>query len=961
MKGTKKIFFFLLILTGMFFLVNAVPTDPVIKVVFDEVVNPITIQKKLTDYSGKEFELFEILNSSDNITFQYKPKGLLDEGNYIFTISAEDLYGNRGATQKQTFTVTLVDFNISIIKPIFGVSAVLPFDIEIRTTRYGECKYSFTDRTYEQMELSFSTIDNQLHSLSDFQNTGDFYVKCKDHYDKIYSNNFTLVHDTSDPIINSLKADDVFQIPVQTNVKIDASEPAFCKYSLNDDSKDYSGMALFPGTNENDINFYKNNHEYILSSNLADAQTNYLYVICKDRADKLTAKTQDDFIVNTAQDPIVIINSPKSPYYTSNLTVMFDVTTNKNADCRYGPNDLTDYNSYPYSLSGSATTHTSIRQFSLGGAYTYYVKCRFANEGDQPSVSTTFTIDTTPPTMVYVNASDPNIKDEHQGYTFYTDRLFGKWLAGDNETSITGYKYNIYLDKSYYTDELIASGETSSTEGWITGLSLNNSKKYYFKVSAKNLVGLWSLNKTSNSITVDTSLEPVTCSDGEKNQDETDRDCGGSCSPCINGKNCSEDGDCVSYNCINGSCAKATCSDNKKNQNESSVDCGGPNCAKCSNGKSCSTHTDCLSGACVSNVCISVDICSNGNQDSSETDTDCGGACTPCDDGKKCKIGVDCKSKSCKNNVCVAPTCDDNVQNGDETGKDCGGNLCNSCKDGEKCKANSDCLSTVCKNSVCVESDDKDKDGLPNDWEEKYGLDSDNYDTDGDGISDADEDLDNDGLSNLEEYTHGTDPTKYDTDGDGYSDKEEIDLGTDPNDPNSKPRSKIWLYLILIIILILIAAGSYYGYNIYNKYAMEKKVNEKKPAPIKPLTSPPIRGASHPTVPALPIHPPFRVPVQAVKRMRWLKTRKTLKKEKEKSIQRKSIFDKFSSGEKEKTKGFEEIKESKLKPTETVLISGKKIKVSKQTHTKKRRKRKKKPTEDVFVRLAKALPYKKNK
>ena len=45
-----------------------------------------------------------------------------------------------------------------------------------------------------------------------------------------------------------------------------------------------------------------------------------------------------------------------------------------------------------------------------------------------------------------------------------------------------------------------------------------------------------------------------TCSDGVKNSDETDIDCGGSCNKCADNKICLADNDCTSNNCINNVC-----------------------------------------------------------------------------------------------------------------------------------------------------------------------------------------------------------------------------------------------------------------------------------------------------------------------------------------------------------------------------------------------------------------------
>lgn len=77
--------------------------------------------------------------------------------------------------------------------------------------------------------------------------------------------------------------------------------------------------------------------------------------------------------------------------------------------------------------------------------------------------------------------------------------------------------------------------------------------------------------------------EPASCSDGDLNGDETDVDCGGSCSPCDDGKTCSEPSDCSGERCTSEkTCctpveAAALCEDKcgVLTTCEEEVDCGG--------------------------------------------------------------------------------------------------------------------------------------------------------------------------------------------------------------------------------------------------------------------------------------------------------------------------------------------------------------------------------------------------
>src|SRR5438132_159576 len=80
----------------------------------------------------------------------------------------------------------------------------------------------------------------------------------------------------------------------------------------------------------------------------------------------------------------------------------------------------------------------------------------------------------------------------------------------------------------------------------------------------------------------------MTCSDGVRDGDESDVDCGGGCVPCGAGRTCNGGGDCASGFCTNTVCDAASCSDGTKNGGESDVDCGG-GCMGCAQGKACHT------------------------------------------------------------------------------------------------------------------------------------------------------------------------------------------------------------------------------------------------------------------------------------------------------------------------------------------------------------------------------------
>jgi len=208
---------------------------------------------------------------------------------------------------------------------------------------------------------------------------------------------------------------------------------------------------------------------------------------------------------------------------------------------------------------------------------------------------------------------------------------------------------------------------------------------------------------------------PAQCQDTELSGDETDVDCGGSCTVCEVDQGCLEATDCATKYCHTAVeppvCRQPKCTDGVQNQEETSVDCGGPVCRAlnllCNNGSACGDDTDCVTGYCKGGVCTSP-TCADEVLNNQETDTDCGGpncrALKPCDTGGQCKVDDDCSNKYCKNDVCTKPSCTDGTKNQDETGVDCGGPTCRGtqskkCPDNQGCAASADCSSGYCSSA----------------------------------------------------------------------------------------------------------------------------------------------------------------------------------------------------------------------------------------------------------------------
>ncbi len=191
-----------------------------------------------------------------------------------------------------------------------------------------------------------------------------------------------------------------------------------------------------------------------------------------------------------------------------------------------------------------------------------------------------------------------------------------------------------------------------------------------------------------------TPSTPVHCSNGIKDGDEKDVDCGGSCPPCvpviIQAAQCTNGVQDIGETGIDcgGPCPPclASCTNGIQDNGETGLDCGGP-CPPCSNGTPATCNDGVLNGNetgvdCGGPICppCNITYCNNGIQDNGETGIDCGGPCPPCgmphcsngiQDANE--TGIDCGGSCPPCVVIYPPTCFNGIQDGNETGIDCGG------------------------------------------------------------------------------------------------------------------------------------------------------------------------------------------------------------------------------------------------------------------------------------------------
>jgi len=173
----------------------------------------------------------------------------------------------------------------------------------------------------------------------------------------------------------------------------------------------------------------------------------------------------------------------------------------------------------------------------------------------------------------------------------------------------------------------------------------------------------------SSTTTTDNPPDPG-CQDQIKNQDESDVDCGGSCSACPEGQTCNSPLDCASMACVEGICVASSClvdADCAALTGPCSLGTCDPQSFVCKSvaqheGDACDDKTLCTTvSSCKLGSCTATAEVDCSGFDSACTKGECNpetGAClateladgAPCEDGNACTAEEYCKEGSCVTN-----------------------------------------------------------------------------------------------------------------------------------------------------------------------------------------------------------------------------------------------------------------------------------------------------------------------
>ncbi|MBI4153701.1 hypothetical protein HY501_00030, partial [Candidatus Woesearchaeota archaeon] len=423
----------------------------------------LTFNKKvnLTMVTLNGENITNAFSSNDNIV--HTASIAITDGNKNIVITAKDFAGN-SATFTSSFIVNHNPLDIRLSNPPFGVSPDYTFDLVVDTDNDAACRHSLDSSLEFNFMDQFNPSGGTEHKIASFNaiHSGDksvhkLYVRCNDPLQGQKLSVFDLSVDTEKPEIKQAFAfpNPIVEIPRNTSLKVESDKESICKYSAN--SNDFWLMeGKFQGFDNN--SFKKVNLQEIIVQQ--DGSYSY-FVACKSKSGRISETKQIAF---SSDATLAITLTSHTPAYSNTTSITLAVETNKKSQCKYSSSDPSVSEGTLMGLPSSSHTKELVLS---PGSYTYYILCKdqFLQEWSQP-LKIEFTIDTTPPVMVFVN--DTSTLPESPGFTWRTDQLRAKWLGNDNETRVGSYDYTL---EEFGTLNAVINWTTSFAENewvWVT-------------------------------------------------------------------------------------------------------------------------------------------------------------------------------------------------------------------------------------------------------------------------------------------------------------------------------------------------------------------------------------------------------------------------------------------------------------------------------------------------------------
>ena len=661
----------------------------------------------------------------------------LPRDNHTLELLVEDLYGNQLLARLYFEMINDSLVPITLLSPLpAGFSSKPEFNFSIGTgltLDKEDCRYKIYNNPSDincdfssnlnscflnlnMFDESYSSDDStvfrvELSGFTDGDYSNTAFVMCNSSTLGFYWNYFGIGYDSTPPSIDARASPDLvtdFSKPFSTII-INSDDPITCKAECinNPNCEKVSTTSRTAYASNNFGDYYK--EQYItIDFREADLGDYDFEVSCINPAGLTNTTIIENIsyqpetylsIIWVSPDELVAEDSFKIEVMTPKLKCG-DLTCEYSLD-NSGPQDMDKYSSNSHYIFND--TITGIED----GQHEILVNCSYqlAGYSTYRTMSRSFRVDTTPPSIEILDISDPSCS---------LSTIWFKVNTSDEVSGVRRVYYNITLDGDViYEDDVGAdNGEKKIT---VSNLGLLDGYTYDIIVWAEDRVGYASSIDTA-------SFEATNSSDPR----------------------CDYTRPSTSYhawNCTQGLCVNITCSDTGSgcsdefyysNHTNISEPCSYDNYGSLStslpiilyeSSKLCwvvydnAGHNASMSQYfVVTQTPSQPDHCNNGVKDSDETDIDCGGSCSPCGENKSCNSDNDC-----------------------EYGLECYENICqpfNPDRDGDD--INDDWEEQYC-NGDCDPDEDLDDDGLTNLEEYNYRTDPLNPDTDGDGVSDGEE------------------------------------------------------------------------------------------------------------------------------------------------------------------------------------------------------------------------------